>query len=95
VVDHVADALVALRLALRQQVQVATLAAVKSMAEAFGQAATQAPQPMHSAASIARSASSFGTGIALASGALPGAHRDVAAGLDDPVERRRGRRPGP
>ena len=44
---------------------------MKSMAEAFGQAATQAPQPMQAAASIARSAFSFGTGIALPSGAPP------------------------
>ena len=47
------------------------MAAVKSMAEAFGQAATQAPQPMQAAASMARSAASLGTGIALPSGALP------------------------
>jgi hypothetical protein len=45
------------------------LAAVNSIAEPFGQAATQAPQPMQVAASKAASAS------------------DVAAGLDDPVER--------
>ena len=49
----------------------ATLAAVKSEAEAFGQAATQAPQPMQAAASMARSAASLGTGMALPSGALP------------------------
>ncbi len=48
-----------------------TLAETKSMAEAFGQAATQAPQPMQAAASMARSAFSLGTGMALASGALP------------------------
>ena len=48
-----------------------TLAPANSIADAFGQAATQAPQPMQAAASIARSASSFGTGIALASGAQP------------------------
>ncbi len=48
-----------------------TFAAVNSMAEAFGQAATHAPQPMHAAASMARSASSLRTGIALASGAPP------------------------
>ena len=48
-----------------------TLAATNSMALAFLQAATQAPQPMHAAASIARSASSLGTGSALASGAPP------------------------
>ena len=41
------------------------------MAEALGQAATQAPQPMQAAASMARSAFGFGTRIALPSGALP------------------------
>ena len=46
-------------------------AAVKSMAAAFGQAATHAPQPMHAAASNAVSADSLGTRIALASGAPP------------------------
>ena len=64
------------------------LAAVKSMADALGQAATQAPQPMHAAASMAVSAASFGTRMTLASGALPGRRTDIAAGLDDPVERR-------
>ncbi len=48
-----------------------TLAATKSMAEAFLQTATQAPQPMHAAASIADSAVGFGTGRALPSGAPP------------------------
>ena len=57
------------------------MAPVKSMAEAFGQAATQAPQPMQAAASMASSASGFGTGMALASGALPVRHGDEAAGL--------------
>jgi hypothetical protein len=41
------------------------------MAEAFGQAATQAPQPMQAAASIASSAFIWGIGMALASGAPP------------------------
>ena len=41
------------------------------MAEALGQAATQAPQPIQAAASIERSAFSFEIGIALASGAEP------------------------
>ena len=45
--------------------------ATNNIAEAFLQAATQAPQPMHCAASMARSAAGFGTGKALASGALP------------------------
>jgi hypothetical protein len=46
-------------------------APTKSIAAALGQAATQAPQPMHAAASIAWSASVFGTGIALPSGQPP------------------------
>src|SRR5207244_3452243 len=48
-----------------------TLAAVKSMADAFGHAAAHAPQPMHPAASIARSTSCFGIEIEFASGAEP------------------------
>src|SRR5579859_2763855 len=48
-----------------------TLAEVNSIAEAFGQAATHAPQPMQVALSKARSASALGTGVACASGALP------------------------
>ena len=44
-----------------------TLAPTNSMADAFLQAATQAPQPMQAAASIALSASCLGTGSALAS----------------------------
>ena len=44
---------------------------MKSIAEAFGQAATQAPQPMHAAASKARSALRFSTGTEWASGAEP------------------------
>src|SRR5882724_993965 len=48
-----------------------TFAAVKSIADAFGHAAAQAPQPMHAAASIERSASCFGIGIEFASGAEP------------------------
>ena len=47
------------------------MAATKSEAEALGQAATQAPQPMQAAASMARSAFSLGTGMALPSGAQP------------------------
>ena len=47
------------------------MAPTKSTADPFGHAATQAPQPMHSAASMASSASSFGTRIPLDSGALP------------------------
>src|SRR5215510_1662945 len=48
-----------------------TLAEVKRAAEAFLQAATQAPQPMHAAESIALSATGFGIRIALASWAPP------------------------
>src|SRR5271166_869164 len=48
-----------------------TLAATKSIALEFLHAATQAPHPMHWAASIARSATSLGTGAELASGAEP------------------------
>ena len=43
-----------------------TFAPTKSIAEAFWQAATQAPQPMHAAASMARSASCFGMGMRVA-----------------------------
>ena len=46
-------------------------AAVNSIEEAFGQAATQAPQPMQVAASNAASESFFGTGVEWASGAVP------------------------
>ena len=48
-----------------------TFAAVKSMADPFGQAAAHAPHPMQAAASIARSASCLGIGIEFASGAEP------------------------
>ena len=37
----------------------------------LGQAATQAPQPMQAAASMAASATGFGIGMRLASGAAP------------------------
>ncbi len=47
------------------------LAATKSIADEFGQAATHAPHPMHAAASIDRSASAFPIGNELASGADP------------------------
>ena len=49
----------------------ASFAAVKSWPAPLGQAATHAPQPMHAAASIARSASALGTAIRFASGAEP------------------------
>src|SRR5690625_7717383 len=48
-----------------------TLAAVNSIEEPLGQAATQAPQAMQAAASKAASASALGTGVAWASGAEP------------------------
>ena len=48
-----------------------TLALTKSMAEPFGQAAAQAPQPMQAAASMALSAMVFEIGTELASGADP------------------------
>src|ERR1700712_1341788 len=49
----------------------ASLAEVNSCAAELGQAATQAPQPMQAAASIAASATGLGIGIRLASGAEP------------------------
>src|ERR1035437_6017763 len=48
-----------------------TFAATKSMADAFLQTATQAPQPMQAAASIESSAAVLGTGSALPSGVPP------------------------
>src|SRR5206468_11800032 len=48
-----------------------TFAAVKSMADPFGQAAAHAPHPMQAAASIAKSASCLGIRIEFASGAEP------------------------
>src|SRR2546423_7861947 len=48
-----------------------TFADVKSIADAFGQAAAHAPQPMQAAASIERSASDLETGSEFASGAEP------------------------
>ncbi len=47
------------------------MAATKSIAEAFGQAATHAPQPTQAAASMERSAAGFGIRMAFPSGALP------------------------
>ena len=69
-----------------------TLAPVNSIAEPFGQAATQAPQPMQIEASIAAVWTSGWTGVEFGSGFGPAADRDEAAGLDDPVERASGRR---
>ena len=48
-----------------------TFADVNSAADAFLQAATQAPQPMHAAASIACSSVGLGIRMALASCAPP------------------------
>src|ERR1043165_4526078 len=48
-----------------------TFAETNSIADEFLQVATQAPQPMHAAASKAASASGFGMGILFASCALP------------------------
>ena len=48
-----------------------TFADTNSMAEAFLHAATQAPQPMQEAESMASSALYFGIGIAFASGTPP------------------------
>ena len=48
-----------------------TFAEVKSAADAFLQAATHAPHPMHAAESIALSDAVFGTRIALPSCAPP------------------------
>ena len=48
-----------------------TLAETNNMADPFLHAAAQAPQPIHAAASIAKSASSLGMAIALASGTPP------------------------
>jgi hypothetical protein len=47
------------------------LAEVNSCPALLGQAATQAPQPMQAAASMAASAASFGIGVRLASDADP------------------------
>ncbi len=47
------------------------LALMNRCADAFLQAATQAPQPMQAAASMARSEMSFAIGMALPSGAPP------------------------
>ena len=74
-VDHRDDALVALRLALRQQAEVGDLGAGNSIAEAFGQAATHAPQPMQAAASKARSASALRHRHGVRVGRRAGVHR--------------------
>ena len=58
-------------LTLWQQCQLAYLSRSNNIAEPFLQAAAQAPQPIHAAASIASSATGFGIGMALASGIPP------------------------
>ena len=63
-----------------------TLAETNNIAEALGQAATQAPQPMQAAESKAVSAVSFSIGIAFASNSLPGIHRNKSTRLDNPVK---------
>ena len=68
---HGAGAPAPLRLPLRQPPRWVSLALVNSIADAFLQAATHAPQPMQAAASRDASASTLATGTALASGALP------------------------
>ena len=73
----------------------ATLAAVNSMAEAFGQAATQAPQPMQAAASMAWSAFSLRHRDRVAVRRAAGGDRDEAARRDDAVEGARGPPSGP
>jgi len=63
------------------------LGAVNNAAAALGHAATQAPHPMHAAASMARSAFFLGTGMALPSGPLPVGRGDEPAAGDDAIER--------
>ena len=55
--------------------------AVNRLAEAFGQAATQAPHPMHAAASNARSAFSFRIPIAFALDDAANKVKDLMGGL--------------
>ena len=62
-------------------------APVNSAAAAFGHAATQAPHPMHAAASIARSAFCFGTGMRVAVLRAAGRDRNISAAGDNAVER--------
>ena len=69
--DHVDHAVVALGLPCGIRPRWVTFAAVNSIDDALGHAATQAPQPMQVAASNAASESFFGTGTACASGAVP------------------------
>ena len=64
-----------------------TLAEVNSWAAELGHAATHAPHPMQAAASMAESATLLGDGDLVGVGGGPGGGADVAAGLDDLVER--------
>ena len=59
---------------------------MNSAAEAFLHDATQAPQPMHWAQSIAGRTPPSATRMALPSGRRADVDRGVAAGLDDAVE---------
>ena len=63
------------------------LAAVKSDADAFGHAATHAPQPMQAAASIAVVGTLLGNEDRVGILRAAGRRGDESAGLDDPVER--------
>ena len=65
------------------------MAEVNSWAALFGQAATQAPQPMHAAASMAASATSLGIEREVGVGGGAGGGGDVAARLDDRSKARR------
>jgi len=67
--NHFKGASCRFRLSLWQKHKMGNLGASESIAEALGQAATQAPQPMHAAASMASSAICAGTGMLFASGA--------------------------
>ena len=69
--DHCAGTACAFHLTLRQECELAYLGADKKHCRAVLQAATQAPQPIHVAESIATSATSFEMGRLLASGAPP------------------------
>ena len=65
----------------------ASLAAVKSWPAPFGQAATQAPQPMHCSGVHRAVRVGFGHRDQVRVGRRAGRRRDVAAGLDDAIER--------
>jgi hypothetical protein len=79
----------ALGLALGQQVEVADLGGREQVGGAVGARRHAGTAADARAASIAASATGFGIGMRLASGAPPVVGGDEAAGLDDAVERRR------